>query len=297
MHNFFQHSWAFIAGMVVLFLLNACQSNIPEGVLSESKMEKVLYDYHLAKAMAAEASADSSDYYAVQYEQAVLVKYGIDKDTFTRSMEWYARHTERLNKIYSRIAERMGDDAGATSVGMIAMGEAKGDTLNIWHGPQFVLLNTQIFNRFTFEEKADTSFHAGDVLQWQFSVEWYYSEGTRDAVALLAVYYEGDSVATVSQSVFTQGEQRIRMNIGPRSVEKICGVIYQKGGWSERPRILTLFRPALLRIRQKAVLPLPGQPIGERNDSVAVSPHTSRQRLRDSLLNEERAREEQPHFQ
>lgn len=292
-HNF----CSLILGAIMLFLAGACQSSVPDGILSDSQMERVLYDYHLAKAMAAEASADSSDFYTLQYEQAVFAKYGIDKKTFTRSMEWYARHTERLNKIYGRIAERIGDDSGVIPGGAIALGGGQGDTLNVWHGPQFVLLNSQLVNRFSFEEKADTSFHAGDVLQWQFSTEWYYSEGKREAVAVLAVYYEGDSVATVSQSIFTQGMQRVSANIGQRPVEKICGVLYQKSKWSERPRILTLFRPYLLRIRKRAELPLPAQLESAKRDSASALQPTPRQRIRDSLMNEERVKESQPHFQ
>ena len=89
-------------------LLSACSVRPPKGVLSQSKMEDVLYDYHLAQSLAQQTSTDSLAHYTMRYRQAVYEKYGIDEATFQRSMEWYARHTDKLSKIYDRLAERYG---------------------------------------------------------------------------------------------------------------------------------------------------------------------------------------------
>ena len=48
LHRFIQLA-TFWASIVFIY---SCKPGVPDGVLSESKMEKVLYDYHLAQGMA-----------------------------------------------------------------------------------------------------------------------------------------------------------------------------------------------------------------------------------------------------
>ena len=60
-------------------LLSACSVRPPKGVLSQSKMEDVLYDYHLAQSLAQQTSTDSLAHYTLRYRQAVYEKYGIDE--------------------------------------------------------------------------------------------------------------------------------------------------------------------------------------------------------------------------
>ena len=48
-----------LLALLLLGLLCACKPGTPRDVLSESKMEEVLYDYHLAQALAKTAQGDS----------------------------------------------------------------------------------------------------------------------------------------------------------------------------------------------------------------------------------------------
>ncbi len=235
--------------------------------MPESKMEELLYDYHLAQGMAQQASSDSVSYYTRLYQQSVYAKYNVDAATFDRSMEWYARHTVRLNKIYERLAERMGDVEGNGAVSrrtVQGVQSASGDTLNLWHGPLFVMLHSQGRNRFQFTERADTAIHQGDALLWKFSAGWHYHEGSRRAVALLIVHYEGDSLAVRQQSLYASGPQMVRMDIGNRKVKQVQGFVYQEAPWVERPRLLTLSDFQLLRVRphEASSQPLPVSPSG-----------------------------------
>ena len=43
-------------------LLSACSVRPPTGVLSQSKLEDVLYDYHLAQSLAPQTSTDGFDH-------------------------------------------------------------------------------------------------------------------------------------------------------------------------------------------------------------------------------------------
>lgn len=76
----------------------SCKPGPPDGVLGAGKMEDVLYDYHMAQAMAQQMPGDSIAYYTRLYQEAVFMKYGITQSDFDKSMIWYERHADKLGK-------------------------------------------------------------------------------------------------------------------------------------------------------------------------------------------------------
>ena len=131
--------------IALLFLpfLQSCHSDFPDDVLKPGKMEDVLYDYHIAQALAQQSSNDSIDYNIRLYQKAVFDKYGIDEAIFDHSMQWYERHNTQLKKIYEHIAERLGGNVNNGPVVFSGLNSASGDTLSIWTGPGSVLLCSQ----------------------------------------------------------------------------------------------------------------------------------------------------------
>ena len=85
--------------VLLVFSLTACKVKRPETVLPDAKMENVLYDYHIAKAMGEEVPYNES-YKRVLYIESVFKKYGITQADFDSSMVWFARNPEVLTKIY-----------------------------------------------------------------------------------------------------------------------------------------------------------------------------------------------------
>lgn len=287
--------------VLLLSVVCACTPGVPDGVLSEGKMEKVLYDYHLAQGLAMQQSSDSVNYYTRLYYQAVFNKYDIDEATFDRSMEWYTRHTDRLGEIYKRMAERSGNRAeGSESNILLASGaqSLSGDSLNMWKGDTHVLLNSKGVNRFFFTLPADTALHASDVLQWQFFVDWHYHDGLRQAEAILAVEYENDSVSVTNYKIYSSGLQTLILRTADLRVKRIYGFIYQHAPWTERPRLLMLSNIRLLRLRNNTLQS--SEPISTRTQSDTVaSPNlrvTLQHRMRDSLLRQDTLNERRSHF-
>lgn len=282
---------------------HSCKPGVPDGVLSESKMEKVLYDYHLAQGMAMQHSADSINYFTRYYQQAVYTKHDIDQATFDRSMEWYARHTDKLNNIYKRLAEQTGD-INNTSPCFLAAGSqsASGDSLNIRNNSNHILLNSKGINRFLFSEKSDTTFKANDKLVWKFNVDRLYHEGSKQAEALLIIEYENDSIDVRNFNIFSSGNQTMMLTIGKKKVKRVSGFIYQNAPWTERPRLLNLYDFQLLRIREKPTQatatpkPTDSTQTDSANQKQPANERTPRQRLRDSLHRADTLRELQPHF-
>lgn len=238
--------------IVLLTLIVACGARVEKGVLKPEEMENLLFDYHLAQALA-KGSGDSVNFKTQLYINSVYKKYNINESDFNHSMEWYTRNSEELFKIYKRIDERY-----ALAVSMNKMPHnpyvnmtAVGDTMNIWNGRNFYLLSSNWENRLEFELITDSLVADGDRIMWQFDTHWYYKDGQKSAIALLAAVYENDSIATVMQSLYSTGKQEIYLNIRKKNVKMLYGFIYQLSEWTEQPRLLAISDPVLVRFRKK----------------------------------------------
>lgn len=288
-----------------LSLLFSCKQEMPKGVMDKGKMENLLYDYHLAQAMAAAVPADSVDYYTRLYCRAVYHKYGVTEEDFNRSMEWYMRHSEQLFKIYRNLDKRYADPAASAMAGsgggpVVASGK---DSINFWRGRQFFLLSSVDNGRLTFEQEADSLLRPGDRLHWRFNVRWMYREGMKSAIALLAVRYDNDSIGSVSHYLYGTGPQEIVVQVGDRKVKSIFGFVYQNAEWTDRPKFLVVSEPVLSRSHPEEVaapaeetgadslrvdkgpvrdsLSLPASPSGERMEMRMK--HFPRRRIRQEL--------------
>ena len=74
----------------------SCKPQVPDEYLQPGEFEDVLYDYHLADAMAGNGdNADNESYDVVLYRQAVLRKYGITQAEFDSSLVYYMRHADQ----------------------------------------------------------------------------------------------------------------------------------------------------------------------------------------------------------
>ncbi len=281
--------------------LVSCKSGVPKDVLSMSKMEDVLYDYHLAQAIASQAPADSVDFYTRLYQSAVFDKYHITKADFDHSMEWYERHTTSFQKIYDHLTERYGgkvnDDDYPDFINRSDALMAGGDTLQLWKGPSQTMLSSSGRNYFVYEQKVDTALQADDVLQWRFNVDWFYREGEHRAVVLMTIHYEGDSIATQQQFVYGSGSELVTCRIAHRKVTRVECMMYQCAPWADRARIISLTQIRLYRMRHK-------KEKEEKKPSDAHNPDSTEKpnlvapnlRIRDSLLCADSMNEHRPHF-
>lgn len=297
---------------VMLAQLSACKPGPPRDVLSASQMQDVLYDYHLARALAREAVDDSVEYYTQYYRDAVFAKHGIDAKTFDRSMEWYARHTEDLSKIYEKLAERMGQKDGTKLGRPTAMQQdrASNDTLLWWTGPEHILLQSQGNNRYMFTVKADTMLRKDDLVRCTFRTSLHHRSGQQQGVAVLVANYEGDSVAVTHQLLYATGNQTISVRIhSARKVRSIQGFVYLVSPWTDRPCLFAISDMLLQRVRVREEKPASEAKQAAAADSLTVQVNDSvrrdslirlarlpQQRLRDSLLKAEQQEEQKPHF-
>lgn len=189
-------SSAFVIFLFCCILVSNVSCNNDDVFIPQSEMEDILYDYHLADAMAREAKG-GYDKNALEYRAAVLKKYGVSQEKFDTSMVYYMRHTDVLHKMYENIAERMQNEA--RSIGADATGgsvTALGDSVNVWKGEtSMVFMPNQPYNLYSFDLKTDTTFHKGDHLVLTFKTDFIFQDGMRDGVAMLSVVFNNDSIA------------------------------------------------------------------------------------------------------
>lgn len=288
--------------ILTLFSLCSCHSDpIPEDVIEANKLEKILYDYHLAQSLAQQSAPDSINYYTRLYQTAVFQKYGITQAEFDHTMQWYESHADKLKKIYEHLSAQLGgDEQSPTSPALLAKNSlTSNDTLNIWHGPSSLLLNSQSTNRFKYTQRADTAIQAGDELQWCFNVDWFYHDGERRVVACAVIHYEGDSTAVMQKFVYTSGPQQANITIGKLKVQHIDCFIYQCTSWADRVRIASITNMRLYRLRSKNKATEENTSDHQFNtDSTQrkLRLNNPQLRLRDSLIKEEKSNETKPHF-
>ncbi len=184
----------FIAAFIVAFTTVSCDHD--KSIISSGKMEDILYDYHLADAMAQQAEGGYAKN-AVAYRAAVLKKYDITQSEFDSSMVYYMRHTDQLHTMYQHISDRMQEEAekmGASASGGVT---ARGDSADVWNGERsIILIPNEPFNLYSFDLKTDTTFHKGDILLLNFKSDFIFQDGMRDGVVMLCVTLGNDSVAS-----------------------------------------------------------------------------------------------------
>ena len=267
-------------------------------------MENILYDYQLAQALAG-ARSDSVAYYERYYVGLVLEKYGLTAQQFDEAVAYYSGRAEVLGKIYNRINERLADAApsgGTTENAYAKMLNAKGDTLNLWHERDTYVLSATGQNRMEFSIPVDTAVQAGDRLLFEFTPRWLYREGQKEATICMALHYKGDSVAVVTNQIYSSARQGVTLHVDDKPLERITGFVYQQVSWSSSPKLLVITAPILARFRTQRSKPTAQPADSIAADSIVTSDslsnksiqRTAEQLIRDSLLRQESQR--RPHF-
>ena len=210
-------SWLTYGLLVLVLLLCSCKPRVPYKYIQPDKMEDILYDYHIAEAIANDYEHPRDTLLLRVYKKAILDKYGSNETEFDASMVYYTRHADRLHKIYENLYERLSNTAislGGTVNELNRYGSlsATGDTANVWNGDRsFVLLHHPAFNKYSFKLEADTTFHAGDKIALHFNSQFIFQDGMRDAIVVLAMKLSNDSVITRNMHVSGSSPQSIEV--------------------------------------------------------------------------------------
>ena len=228
--------WILIA---CLALLSSCGKEIPDEIIQPSKMEKVLYDYHLTLGM----SENSKNTEKEARKKYVFQKHGITAADFDSSMVWYTRESQELMSIYENLNKRFKREYEHVERLLESREEintrsfASGDTVNIWMKEDILwFTKAPLNNKLTFEIKADTTFHQRDAFDW--NIDWYFmTEG--EAIMGLNVIYDNDSVIGMTKSITESGPQSIYLHTDSAyNIKSLNGFIYVPQNQAKQPNIL-----------------------------------------------------------
>ena len=246
-----------VLGIGFLASLQSCKPTIPSQYLSKDKMEDILYDIHVAEAMAAtEAQPGAENANMISYKEAILKKHEVTSEEFDSSMVYYMRHTKLLHDIYVKLGDRLTAEAqslGADVNDMNRFGNvSSGDTANVWNGARSMVLSASApLNYSSFDIPVDSGFHKGDRLMLDFEAQFIFQDGMRDGVAMIAVTFKNDSVASgnirMSSSQHYSLQLEDRDSLGIKSVKGYF--LLNNGDFNSSPSLTTLKLMFLQNIR------------------------------------------------
>ena len=248
--------------LVLLLALTACKPTVPGEYIQPDDMADILYEYHVAQAMARCEYSDSTELVRERLTQAVFRRHGISQADFDSSLVYYYGHVNKLKEIYVRVNERMADEARAlgASVGDMhrySQFSESGDTANIWNETTNVLLMPRpTVNRFDFTVSADTTFMLGDSFLFQFVTEYVYQNGSRDAVVNIAAVYEGDSVRQTNAHISVPGISQVRIPANrDRQLRQLRGFIYlaAEEERTDQRKLMFISQMQLIRFHDKSL--------------------------------------------
>lgn len=211
----------------------ACQVKRPDVVLSDTQMENVLYDFHVAKAMGEDIPYNES-YKRVLYLESVYKKHGITQADFDTSMVWFARNPGALTKIYEKVNARLKVERDGINH-LIALRDNKpkeslpGDSIDVWIWQHiYELTGMPLDNKITFALPADTNFKDRDTLRW--TVRFRFLNGQPDSVyaplMAMQIFYDKDTISDMLK-VQNSGTETIQLTADTLGkIKEIRGFIY-----------------------------------------------------------------------
>lgn len=247
--------------LMILMMAVGCKPKVPSEYVQPDELEDMLYEYHVAEAMARNGGTDA-DYKQTEYFLAVLEKHNVTEAVFDSSLVFYYSHAERLKEIYLRVHERLVNDAKklGASVGDInrySQYSETGDTANIWRDETAMLLIPRpTKNRFDFVVKADSTFKLGDSFMFQFMTEHIWQSGSKDAVVCIKTTYEKDSVLQSVNHVSISGITQLRVPYNKTlKIKELRGFIYLPQGEEdvETRRLMFVSQIQLIRFHNKEI--------------------------------------------
>ena len=228
--------WTLIA---CLALMSSCGKEIPDEIIQPSKMEKVLYDYHLTMGM----SDNSKNTEKEARKKYIFQKHGITAADFDSSMVWYTRESQELMSIYENLNKRFKREYEHVERLLESREEANtrsfasGDTVDVWMKENILwFTKSPLNNRLTFEIKADSTFHPKDAFDWNMD---YYFMTEGEAIMGLNVIYENDSVIGMTKSITESGPQSIYLHTDSAyNIKSLNGFVYVPQSQAKQPNIL-----------------------------------------------------------
>ncbi|MBQ5818958.1 MAG: DUF4296 domain-containing protein [Bacteroides sp.] len=222
--------WALLAVVMV-----ACKVERPGYVLSDGVMEKVLYDYHIAKAMG-ENLDYNEQYKRTLYLNAVFKKHNITQAQFDTTMAWYARHPEVVNEVYDIVRERLMASRENYNH-LVSLRDGKptrskaGDSIDVWIWDRIHMLSGMpLDNKLMFTLPSDDNYQASDTIKWtvgfNFLSEQLVDTTKRPVMAMQVAYAKDTIISALCRIDSSQVAQLVLQADTLGDIKELRGFIY-----------------------------------------------------------------------
>ncbi len=214
--------------LLLVALLVAC-SKVPDGILSEKKMQAVQVDMQLAEAM---INLDSKEFpdnaHKEALYQSVFRKYGITQAEYYSSLVWYGRHLDIYMKVYDRVLADLNKRQKALGdVQASAAPVSKQDSVDIW--PRRTSLRLEpgaLFNGVTFDIKPETNYSSGSSFVLGMDV-WGINKGMAYKPEIRISADQGDTIVTINDQILRDGyHETILKTVPTKQIKRVYGYIF-----------------------------------------------------------------------
>ena len=270
----------------------ACKPNIPSQYIQPDEIVDILVDYHLSRAMAQSLpNYDEQNYSRALYWNAAMQKHGITQEKFDSSMVYYYSRADIFDDIYKQVYDRLNDQYTLLSISEGEIGrysalKADGDTANIWPGRiSHFMMPMSPYNRLDFTIAGDTTFYEGDTFLMQFTSDFVYQTGTKDAMLYVAVVYADTTIVRQSRFYYS-GLTQVRIDPPVKDSPKtIKGYFYlgKEHESSTTMKMLFIDNIQLIRFHKKHEEKLPVTTDSLSRDSLAQQSDSAHVGSRDSV--------------
>lgn len=92
---------------IALFALTACEEKTPDNVLSQEKMEEVIYELMRIDGACEQKYIMRGDTLKYSLYNSLFEKEGITLEEFDTSLVWYANHIDKFETITDNVKTRL----------------------------------------------------------------------------------------------------------------------------------------------------------------------------------------------
>ena len=235
-------------------LMVSCENEVPKGIVPESKMENILYDYHRATAMADAGGGDASERRYVLV-QKVFEKHHVSEADFDSSMVYYSGNAVKLQKMYehidARLKRELAEVGADLNTDVFANLSEDGDTAQVWAKKNLWLRTEVGENIVTVSLQPDSTYQLGDTYLMRFKSRFINKERRRDAFAMFTARVDNDSVVSeVSrisgdmESTLTISECELTKN---HNLKQLTATLYLSYGSPEQMSMWMVSKPQIIR--------------------------------------------------
>lgn len=214
--------------LLFLVIITSCKKN--EYVLSDSKMENILYDLYIGEAVIDNHNSGMrSEQFKRDYYLSVLARNGVTEEQYDSSLVYYGQNIDDYYKIYDKVVARLEKEEvkfeRLAAAEQNATKSATGDSVDIWTGEKhFAILpfgHIQIIRNIPTDE----NFKPGDSFFVNFAINIYPSKLIVESPkTYLTIAYTDGTVQTESVVIDREGDFNI--SISGDSAKAISRITY-----------------------------------------------------------------------